>query len=243
MRIQLINPNTTQAFTERLQRSATTVAAAGTEVVATQPRLGTPSIESHNDEAWATLGVMAQVQAGEAAGMDAYVIACFGDTGVAAAREVARGPVVGMTEAALMAACLVAATFSIITLPPRTLIHSRRVLHELGMQHRCAGLRAIDVLVDDCAEEDNQALYDALLKEAQIALREDRCEALVLGCAGLSELVAPLQQALGIPVIEGVNAALKMAEGLVSLGLNTSKHNSFAFPPRDLSQQWPELFA
>lgn len=243
MRIQLINPNTTGAFTERLQSNAQAVAAAGTEIIATQPRLGTPSIESHSDEAWATLGVMAQVQAGEASGMDAYVIACFGDTGVAAAREVARGPVVGMTEAALMSACLVAATFSIITLPPRTLIHSRRVLHDLGMQHRCAGLRAIDVLVDDCREEDNEALYQTLLGEARIALQEDRCEALVLGCAGLAEMVEPLQHALGVPVIEGVNAAIKMAEGLVRLGLSTSKRSSFAYPPRDLGQQWPELFA
>lgn len=243
MRIQLINPNTTQAFTDRLLINARAVAGAGTEVIATQPALGTPSVESHCDEAWATLGVMAQVKAGEASGTDAYVIACFGDTGVPAAREMARGPVVGMTEAALMSACLIAATFSIITLPPRTLIHSRRVLHDLGMQHRCAGLRAIDVLVDDCREEDNQALYLALLKEARVALRQDRCEALVLGCAGLAEMVEPLQNALGVPVIEGVNAAIKMAEGLVRLGLNTSKHNSFAFPPRDLGQQWPELFA
>ncbi|MGF6396179.1 aspartate/glutamate racemase family protein [Pseudomonas plecoglossicida] len=242
MRIQLINPNTTRSFTERLHHSAQAVAAAGTTVIATQPAMGTPSIESHSDEAWATLGVMAQVQAGEAAGIDAYVIACFGDTGVAAAREVARGPVVGMTEAALMGACLVAATFTIITLPPRTLIHARRVVHELGLQHRCAGLRAIDVLVDDCQEEDNPALFDALLGEARVALREDRCEALVLGCAGLAQMVEPLQHALGIPVIDGVNAAVKMAEGLVRLGLATSKHNSYAFPPRDLSAQWPELF-
>lgn len=243
MRIQIINPNTTGTFTERLALSAQAIVAPGTEVFATQPLLGTPSIESHTDEAWATLGVIAQVQAGEASGVDAYVVACFGDTGVAAAREVAHGPVVGMTEAALFSACLVAATFSIITLPPRTLIHARRVLHECGMHQRCAGLRAIDVLVDDCREEDNAILYQALLDEARIALREDRSEALVLGCAGLSEMVEPLQRALGVPVIDGVNAAVKMAEGLVSLGLRTSKQNSFDFPPRDLRGQWPALFA
>ncbi|MBB2494706.1 aspartate/glutamate racemase family protein [Aquipseudomonas ullengensis] len=241
MRIQLINPNTTRAFTERLQHSAQLIAAAGTEVFATQPRLGTPSVESHVDEAWASLGVIAQVQDGEANGVDAYVVACFGDTGVAAAREVARGPVIGMTEAALFSACLLGASFSIITLPPRTLIHARRVLNECGLQHRCAGLRAIDVQVDDCQEEDNAALYQALLDEAHAALAHDRCEVLILGCAGLSEMVEPLQQALGIPVIDGVCAALKMAEGLVAMGLKTSKHSSFDFPPRDLRAQWPGL--
>jgi allantoin racemase len=243
MRIQLINPNTTAAFTERLQTHAREVAASGTQVFASQPKLGTPSVESHTDEAWAILGVIAQVQAAQALGADGYVIACFGDTGVAAAREVARGPVVGMTEAALFAACLVAATFSIVTLPPRTLIHARRVLHDCGLQHRCAGLRAIDLQVEDCEGDNDARLFEALLAEGRKALLEDRCEALVLGCAGLSEMVAPLHAALGIPVIDGVSVALKMVEGLVSLGLSTSKRSSYDFPPRDLSEQWPELFA
>lgn len=242
MRIQLINPNTTQAFTDRLEKAAQRVAAPGTRIVASQPLRGTPAVESHADEAWAALGVLAQVQAGEAQGSDAYVVACFGDTGVAAAREAASGPVVGMTEAALFSAALLGDTFSIITLPPRTLIHARRVLHDVGLQHRCAGLRAIEVQVEDCAEDDPAVLQRLLLEEARKAVREDRCEVLVLGCAGLGEMVEPLQQELGIPVVEGVNAAVKMAEALVGLGLRTSKRGAYAFPPRDLRGQWSELY-
>jgi hypothetical protein len=51
----------------------------------------------------------------------------------------------------------------------------------------------------------------------------DDAEAIVLGCAGLTELAAPLADALGVPVVDGVLAAVTMAEGLLAQGLTTSR--------------------
>ncbi|KKC32814.1 aspartate/glutamate racemase family protein [Devosia psychrophila] len=230
MRVRLINPNTTQSFTRTLQTIAQGFAADGTIVDATSPVMGTPSVESHVEEAVAAIGVIEQVVAGDKAGIDGYVICCFGDTGIAAAREVTNAPVVGMTEAAFFAASMLAASFSVITLPPRTRIHSERVLRETGMAERCARVRAIDIPVLDLADED-EAVEAAFLDEARRALAEDHSEAIVLGCAGLTHLVEPLSRHLGVPVIDGVMVGLKMVEGLVTLRLGTSKRSSFAYPP------------
>ena len=230
-RIAILNPNTTTAFTDRLGTFGASLAAAGTVVVARSPAAGTPSVESHVDEAVATLGLLKLVQEEEALGTHGYLIACFGDTGIDAARELAIGPVVGMTEAALFAASIVAPAFSIITLPPRTIMQAERVVRSVGLGHRCRRIRALDVLVDDCVELD-AALLDAMLTEARAALAEDGAEAIILGCAGLSELVGPMTEALGVPVIDGVSVGLKMVEGLVASGLRTSKHASYALPPR-----------
>src|ERR1700692_1164095 len=104
MRIKIINPNTTATFTELSLNAGRAVAAPGTEILAGQPSSGTPSVECHVDEAVATLGVIEAVQAGEADGVDGYVIACFGDTGLDAAREVAAGPGGGTTAGALVGA-------------------------------------------------------------------------------------------------------------------------------------------
>lgn len=241
MRIQIINPNTTQAFTDRLLKSAVAIAAPGTEVFGANPEIGAASIESHAEEALGTLGVMQLVTKGDAEGMDAYVIACFGDTGVHQARELARGPVVGMTEAALYAAAMIASRFAIVTLPPRTRAHSLRVLHETGLAHRCA-LRAVEVPVLDL-EDDVAASYPIIAAEARLAIENDRAEAIILGCAGLADMVAPLTAELGVPVIDGVLAGLKMAEGLVSTGLRTSKHSTYDYPPSGLAMpalRWPE---
>lgn len=230
MRIKIINPNTTEAFTNRSLMLGRAIASPGTEITATQPAEGTPSVECHVDEAIASVGVIEEVLAGERAGMDGYVIACFGDTGVHAAREIAAGPVVGMTEAALYAAAMIASTFSIVTLPRRTRIHAERVVRETGFERRCGRIRAIDIDVLDC-EDEAGTVADAFLAEARRAIAEDNAEAIILGCAGLASLVAPLTDALGVPVIEGVSVAVKMVEGLVGLGLRTSKASSFDYPP------------
>jgi allantoin racemase len=230
MHIKIINPNTSGIFTERNLALGRAVAAAGTIISADQPRVGTASVECHVEEAIGAIGVVEAVLAGERDGVDGYVIACFGDTGIHAAREAARGPVVGMTEAAMFAAALIAHKFSIVTLPSRTRIQAERVVRELGMQARCGPVRAIDVDVLDCEDED-AAIGEAFLVEARRAIADDHAEAVILGCAGLSPLVQPLTEALGVPVIEGVSVAVKMAEGLVGLGLNTSKVSSFGYPP------------
>ncbi len=228
MQIRIINPNTTAAFTERVRASAARIAAPGTAVSAAQPARGAAAVESHAEEALGALGVMAAVEAGERDGVDAYVVACFGDTGVHAARELARGPVVGMSEAALYAAAALAPAFSVVTLPRRTRAHALRVLAETGLGHRCT-VRAVDVAVLDL-EDEAEAVLPALLAESRLALDRDGAEAIVLGCAGLSELVAPLEEALGVPVVDGVLAGLKMAEGLVAAGLRTSKRSTYRHP-------------
>jgi allantoin racemase len=230
MRIKIINPNTTPELTAQCLLAGRAVAAAGVEISAGNPVSGTPSVESHLDEAVAATGVVEQVLAGDVDAVDGYVIACFGDTGLGAAREVTRRPVVGMTEAAVYAAALVAPVFSIITLPSRTRIFAERAVWQAGMARRCAPIRAIDVAVLDCVEE-SEALFAAFVDEARLAIIEDHAEAIVLGCAGLQTLVGPLTAELGVPIIEGVAAGVKMVEALLAMGLSTSKRGEFAFPP------------
>src|SRR5712672_2992889 len=226
MRIKIINPNTTATFTELSLYAGRAVAAPGTEILAGQPSSGTPSVECHVDEAVATLGVIEAVQAGEVDGVDGYVIACFGDTGLDAAREMAAGPVVGMTEAALYAAALIAPVFSIVTLPPRTRAFAERVLWHAGLERRCPKVRTIDVTVLDCDDEAS-VVMEPFIAEARRAILEDNAEAIILDCAGLQPLVDPLSLTLGVPVIEGVAAAVKLAEALVAMRLATSKRGAW----------------
>ena len=226
----IVNPNTTESMTKLVVEGARAAASRATRLVGSTARRGVDSVESAVDEVWGALGVLEQVRAGEATGVDGYVIACFGDTGVAAARETARGPVVGMTEAALFTAALLAARFSIVTLPPRTREQSHRVLRETGLAHRCT-VRAIDVPVSGIAAGSTHQ-FDAVLSESRAALRADAAEAIVLGCAGLSDLVAPLSEALQVPVIDGVAAAVAMVEGLLAQGLATSRASTYAAPER-----------
>lgn len=230
MRIAILNPNTTESMTRTVVESAARSAHPDTELVAVTPRTGVPSVETHIDEVYGALSVLAEVERLEAdtARPDAYVIACFGDTGLPAARERARGPVVGMTEAALMTATLLAHRFTIITMPRRTMAQSDAVVRSLGLEHRCT-VRAVDEPVST-AGDGSLHLLDLFVEEAHQALAEDDAEAIILGCAGLAELVEPMRRILSLPIIEGVSAGVALAEGLVAQGLTTSRTNTWAHP-------------
>lgn len=227
-RITVINPNTSAELTAAIAAGAAAVAPVGVEVVGVQPSVGVASVESHAEEAIAAVGVLQQVRLHDA-DTDAFVVACFGDTGASAARELATGPVVGMTEAALTTAGLVAHRFVVITLPERTVAHSDRVIRALGLEHRCL-VRAVDVPVADLVTGSTH-LVDLFASIARTAIVDDGAEAVVLGCAGLADLVAPLRQQLGVPVIDGVAAAVGIAAGLIAMGVRTSRAQSFASVP------------
>lgn len=239
--IQVINPNTSQAMTETIGAAARAVAGANTEILAVCPTQGVPSIEGHFDEAIAAIGVLEQVKAGREQGVSGHVIACFGDPGLLAARELAQGPVVGIAEAAMHMATLVATRFSVVTTLPRTLVIARHLLQQYGFEHHCAALHAIDLPV--LSLEDGSGIAQEKVRQRCIqAKREDGSGAIVLGCGGMTDLAQTLTRELGIPVIDGVTAAVKMVESLLALGLNTSKHGDLDYPIRkNLSGQFERL--
>ncbi|MBU9860012.1 aspartate/glutamate racemase family protein [Rahnella aceris] len=227
--IQLINPNTSQAMTEVMAQTARSVAGLDTQILAVCPEEGAPSIEGHFDEAIAALGVLQQIKAGRDAGVDGHIIACFGDPGLRAARELAHAPVIGIAEAAMHLATMLATRFSIVTTLPRTLTIARHLLHQYGFERHCAALHAIDLPV--LSLEDGSGLAQEKVREQCIAAKKsDGSGAIVLGCGGMADLAQELTRELRIPVIDGVSAAVKMVESLAALRLTTSKHGDLDYP-------------
>ena len=229
MKILLINPNTTASMTQAIAQAARAVAAPGTEIVAAQPSFGPASIECHYDEAFAAAGVAEQVRLGGAAA-DAVVIACFGDPGLDAAREATAAPVLGIAEAAFHAATFLATRFSVVTTLTRTCVIAERLVQRYGFEAQCAGVHGTDIPVLDL-EGAGEALVGQIEEAGRAALARDRSGAIVLGCAGMASLCAELSGRLGVPVIDGVAAAVKFAEALGALGLRTSRRGDYAPPP------------
>lgn len=231
MHIKIINPNTCRAMTRTIATAAQKAASPGTRISATQPAHGPISIESHFDEAISAVGVAEEVLAGEQGGeaVDAYVIACFGDPGLLAARELTRAPVIGIAEAAFHVATMISTRFSIVTTLGRTGIIAEHLLDTYGFRQHCRRVRAAEIPVLDL--EDNPDLArQRLEEECRKAREEDNIGAIVLGCGGMAGLTDHLSQAAGLPVVEGVSAAIKLSEALAGLSLGTSKHGDLAFP-------------
>ena len=227
MRICVVNPNTTASMTAKIGAAATAAASPGVEVRAVNPDFGPPSIEGYFDEAFSVPGLIAEI--GKAADADAFVIACFDDTGLDAARCACAAPVVGIGEAAFHMASLIAEKFSVVTTLTRSIAPIEHNLAKYGLAARCARVRAANVPVLALEEPGSEARR-TIEKEIERALAEDGAEAIVLGCAGMTDLARSLSQAAGVPVIDGVACAVSLAESLVRIGLKTSKRNVYAPP-------------
>lgn len=228
MHVTVINPNTTASMTRAIGEAARAAAAVGTTIVATNPDSGPASIEGYYDEVFSIPGLIAEMK--KARGTDAFVIACFDDTGLDAARSLADVPVIGIGEAAMHMATLVATRFSVITTLKVSVPALEHNIRKYGFDARCGRVRACEVPV--LALEDPASGARAKISaEIGRAMEEDGAEAIVLGCAGMAELAASLTREHGLPVIDGVASAIKLAEATIGLGLRTSKVGGYA-PPR-----------
>jgi allantoin racemase len=228
MRILVINPNTSEEMTSDIGDAASRYARADTEIETVCPDWGPRSIEGHYEDyvaAVATLDVIRE----RAGGFDGVVIACFGDPGLPAARELSPVPVVGIAEAAMLTACMVAHRFSIVTVLPRVKPFLEDVVRYHGLESRCASIRTTPLSVLDC-ERDPSAAEREIVKASRAAIADDGAEAICLGCAGMGPLDKAVQGKIGVPVLDGTACAVKLLEGIVDYGLFTSRVAAYKEP-------------
>ena len=229
MRILVLNPNTTASMTEKIGAAARRVASPGTEIVARNPSVGPASIEGFYDEAMCLPGMLEVIRT--TPDVDGVVIACFDDTGLDAARCLTDKPVVGIGEAAYHMASMISNKFSVITTLGRSVPALEHNLHKYGLSARCARVRSSEVAVLELEEQGSDAT-NRISSEIALAMAEDRAEAIVLGCAGMTDLTEFLSARHGLPVLDGVVCALTLCESLIRLRLKTSRLGGYADVPK-----------
>lgn len=237
MKILAVNVNTTDAMTEMIGKQACSAAAAGTEIIALTPYFGAPSIEGNFESYLAAVAVMDRVVS-YSGKYDAVILAGFGEHGREGLQELLDVPVVDITEAAAHTACLIGRTFSVVTTLDRAVPMIEDRLKLAGLASRCASVRASGLGVLDLDEAPSRAI-DAVVAQAKAAVELDRAEVIVLGCGGMAGLEHAIREATTVPVVDGVSAAVKLAESLVALRLSTSKVRTYAAPRAKSIARWP----
>ena len=228
MRLLVVNPNTTASMTRDIATAARLYAHPGTEIEAISPAWGPASIESHVEEELAAVATLETIAA-RADDVDGIAIACYGDPGLYAARELVDVPVVGIAEASMLLAVTVAHRFSIVSALERSRPLIEDVVRRYGLQDRCASVRTTPLAVLEI-ERDAEAAEREIVAAARRAVAEDGAEAICLGCAGMGPLDKRVQESVGVPVVDGVAAAVKLLEGIVGYGLTTSRAAAFRTP-------------
>ena len=227
MIICLINPNTTRNMTKTIEAVAKETASVETKIIATNPNDGPESIEGYYDEVFCIPGIINKVQAHKNA--DAYIIACFDDTGLDAVRTITNKPVLGIGNSSFNIASLLAGSFSVITTLEVSVPILKNNLLKYGFNQMCVNVSSVQIPVLDLKKQSNDCLR-TLEKEVERTLDEDKAEAVVLGCAGMADFATKLEEKFAVPVIEGVSASIILAEGLVRIKKNTSKVGGYSYP-------------
>ncbi|WP_306145750.1 aspartate/glutamate racemase family protein [Roseibium sp. MMSF_3412] len=228
MRLLVINPNTSESVTEKIAAVAREAAANGTEIECATAHRGVPYIATRAE---AMIGgqMVLEILAERADNFDAAIIAAFGDPGLGGARELFDIPIVGLAEASVLMACPLGRNFSIVSFSSRLEPWFRECIAWHGLTERLASIRMLDAPVSDVAGI-QAAQADLLVELAERAINEDGAEVIILAGAPLAGLSTLVRDRIAVPVVEGVAASIKVAEGLVALNPRKPTSGSFRQP-------------
>lgn len=221
MDILVLNPNTTESLTRSIGRQAEKVAASTTRITARNPAHGPAAIESAADEEESTTHMLALLEETPPESYDAIVIACGSDPGVAQIREKVGKPVLGIGQAAMLMACIYGDKFGAVVTSVESKDAIRDLVGHYGLLDRLADTYATELSVLDIATSLSQS-RPIIEDHVRLAIA-DGASAVSLTCSAMGELAQPLSEKFGLPVIDGVQAAVKLLEAGLALSGNTKE--------------------
>lgn len=212
--IRVINPNSNDGVTRAMSEALAPLRLdGGPEIDCVTLSEGPFGVESDEDVR-AAAGLVAETVSADTQA-DAFVIACYSDPGLAAARRCASRPVFGMAESAVLTAVTRGGRFGVISILEQSVPRHMKHLEERGMAHFCAGDRPVNMTVAESAAADGA--FGRLIEVGAELRDKDGAKSVILGCAGMARHRAGLEAELGIPVIDPVQAGAAMALGAVCL--------------------------
>jgi allantoin racemase len=214
--ILVVNPNSTESMTRGIDAACEPLRMAGGPAIETATlKEGPPGIETqqHVDGLIAPLLSLVRRQEEK---YDAFVIACYSDPGLHSVREATRKPVLGIAECGILTALTLGQKFGVIAILQKSIPRHLRYMGALGVMDRLAAELPVELPVLELSDEKKTF---ARMTQVGKALKEEHgADVIVMGCAGMARYRKPLQDAIGIPVVEPTQAAVTMAIGRVRLG-------------------------
>ena len=214
-RILVINPNSTEAVTRGIDEAVEPLRLAGGPAIdCVTLKEGPPGVETqqHVDGVVAPLIDLVLKKEKQYA---AFVIACYSDPGLHSLREATRKPVLGISECGILTALTLGQKFGVIAILKQSIPRHLRYVGALGVRERLAGELPVGLGVTELADP---ARTFGRMVEVGKALRDQHgADVIVMGCAGMARYRKPLQDEIGIPVVEPTQAAVAMAIGRVRL--------------------------
>jgi len=211
-RILVVNPNSNTTVTAAIDAAVDPFRFTdGPEIACATLEEGPRGVETQKDADSVTMPLRRLVEG--ANDVDAFVIACYSDPGLHVCREGTSSPVFGIGECAIATALTRGERFGVLAIGARSIARHMRSLRQNGTVGRLAGERSLDMSVAETAS--GERTLARMVEIGRMLVQQDGADVIVMGCAGMARHRASLQQELGIPVIDPVQAAITMAIGAV----------------------------
>jgi len=215
-KILVINPNSTEAVTRGIDEACAPLRMpGGPQIECATLKEGPPGIETqqHVDSVVSPLVKLVKEKKED---FSAFVIACYSDPGLHAAREATKKPVLGISECGILTALTLGQKFGVIAILQKSIPRHLRYMGALGVMDRLAGELPVGLPVVELSNEEKT--FGRMAEVGKRLRDEHGADVIVMGCAGMARYRKPLQEAVGIPVVEPTQAAVTMAIGRVRLG-------------------------
>ena len=237
MRMLLVNVNTTSSMTETMAASARRHAGPETDIIALTPSFGAEGVDTQMESLLSAVAVMDAVVTYPDP-FDAVILGGFGEHGREGLQELTEGPVLDIAECSAHVALMLGRSYSVVTTMQRSVAAIEDRLLTAGLFDRCASVRSTGLGTLEI-ESDPERAFAAIVDQARRAVQDDHAEVLCLGCGGMAGLDQAVAEATGVPVVDGIAAAVTLGEALVRMGLKTSKICTYAAPEPKRISGWP----
>ncbi|POR53146.1 aspartate/glutamate racemase family protein [Bosea psychrotolerans] len=213
--IFVINPNSTEAVTAGIDQAVEPLRSVdGPKIACLTLTEGPAGIQSQRD-ADSVVGPLLKRAAGLENEAAAFVVACFSDPGMHALREQSRHPVLGIAESGVFQALTLGQRFGVIAILPSSIQRHLRYFGAMGVMGRFAGDLSIGMGVTELSNAEKT--LERMTATGKTLRDTHHADVIVMGCAGMARFRRPLEEALGVPVVEPTQAAAAMAVGRVRL--------------------------
>lgn len=214
-RILVINPNSTQAVTDGIDRALDPLRLPGGPVFECVTLAeGPPGIQTQRDVD-GVIAPLSKLIASRDHDCDGFVIACYSDPGLYSAREVTRKPVLGISECGVLTALTLGHRFGVIAILAGSIPRHLRYLGAMGVMDRLAAELPVGLQVTELA--DTGRTRERLIATGRQLVKDHGAHVVVMGCAGMAQYRKALEDAIGVPVVEPTQAAAGMALARVRL--------------------------
>jgi allantoin racemase len=215
MRILVINPNSTEAVTRGIDEACEPLRMAGGPAIdCVTLKEGPPGIETQQHVDGVVQPLLNLVRQKETQ-YAAFVIACYSDPGLHSVREVTKKPVLGISECGILTALTLGHRFGVIAILQKSIPRHLRYMGALGVTDRLAAELPVGIPVVELS--DQKRTFGRMVEVGKTLRDEHGADVVVMGCAGMARYRKPLQDEIGVPVVEPTQAAVAMAIGRVRL--------------------------